>query len=40
MMLLTLATDCGRVTGKPEVIPEDPVRAITSGLPFISGQYF
>jgi len=28
-----LAADCGRITGKPEVIPEDPIRAITSGWP-------
>jgi hypothetical protein len=26
-----LAGDCGRTTGKPEVIPADPIRLITSG---------
>jgi hypothetical protein len=26
-------SDCARVTGKPEVIPAEPIRAITSGWP-------
>jgi hypothetical protein len=34
---LELAADSGRITGKPEVISADPIRAITSGWP--SGSY-
>jgi hypothetical protein len=30
---MEIAADCGRMSAKPEVIPADPIRAITSGWP-------
>jgi hypothetical protein len=32
---MDFAVDCGRITGKPEVTPADPIRATASGLPTI-----